>query len=130
MAQQQELDQAQRRRFVILMDDLSPPRRWESTVDIISQGPCAPINPKGWSDPLSTPQQILMRAVRTDPETGRLFLALREGYETWRDTLKQKAVEYDQKLYSDAMMLFAQDVLSRVPGGTLATPSVSATSLA
>lgn len=109
MAQQQELDQAQRRRFVILMDDLTPPRRWESTVDIISQGPCAPINPKGWSDPLSTPQQILMRAVRTDPETGRLFLALREGYETWRDTLKQKAVEYDQKLYSDAMMLFAQE---------------------
>ena len=105
----QELDQAQRRRHVVLQDDLTPSRKWESTVDIISQGPCAPINPRGWSDPLTTPQDVLMHAIRTDPDTGRLYLALREGYALWRDQLKQKHIEYDQRLYNDAMMLFGQE---------------------
>ena len=105
----QELDQAQRRRHVVLQDDLTPSRKWESTIDIIGQGTCAPINPRGWNDPLNTPQEVLMHAVRTDKDTGRLYLALKEGYELWRDALKQKHVEYDQRLYNDAMMLFGQE---------------------
>ncbi len=103
----QELDQSQRRRPVIISDDLG--RKWESTVDIISGGTCAPINPKGWSDPLDTPQSVLTKALFTDPDTARLSLGLREGYETWRDDLKKKHVDYDRKLYGDAMMLFGAE---------------------
>ncbi len=47
----QELDQAQRRKPVILKDQWG--RRWGSTIDIISQGTCAPINPQGWVDRLN-----------------------------------------------------------------------------
>lgn len=105
----QELDQAQRRRHVVLMDDFSPPRKWESTVDIIGQGTCAPINPRGWNDPLSTPQEVLKHAVRTDTDSGRLYLALREGYEAWRDALKKAATDYDRRLYDDAIRMFGTE---------------------
>jgi hypothetical protein len=104
-----ELDQSERRRPIVLLDDFIPPRKWESTIDIISQGTCAPINPKGWNDPLDTPQSVLIAALWTDPESGRPALALREQYENWRDDLKKKHVEYDQKLYGDAMMLFGAE---------------------
>ena len=103
----QELDQAQRRRYVTLPDDLG--RVWESTLDILSQGPCAPINPKGWIDPLGTPQAVLIRALQTNSDTGRLALALKESYALWRDNLKQKAKEYETRLLNDAMMLFGQE---------------------
>lgn len=104
----QELDQAQRRRPIVYRDDWG--RKWESTIDITepSLAPCAPINPKGWNDPLNTPQNVLTRALGKD-EDGRPMLRLKDSYTLWRDFLKAKHAEYDQTLYNDAVMLFGQE---------------------
>jgi hypothetical protein len=101
-----ELSQADVRQYVVIRDDFG--RRWESTVDTIAKSTCAPINPKGWSDPLNTPQTVLTAALTKD-EDGRLSLALKEGYANWRDSLKRKAEAYEQLLFNDAMMLFGQE---------------------
>jgi hypothetical protein len=101
-----ELSQFDVRQYVVLRDDFG--RRWESTVDTIAKSTCAPINPKGWVDPLNTPQAVLVRALTQD-EDGRLSLGLKEQYAAWRDELKQKAIAYEQTLFNDAMMLFGQE---------------------
>lgn len=102
----QELSQSDRRRPIVLRDNLGG-RKWESTIDTISQGTCAPINPRGWVDPLNTPQAVLTKALKRN-EDGVLYLDLQETYALWRDNLKQKAIEYDQRLYNDAVMIFGE----------------------
>lgn len=105
---QREPDQFERRRQLVIEDDFG--RRWETTEDVTpGAGPCAPINPKGWNDPLGTPQAVLTRSLRRDADTGRWVLAMRDGYAVWRDALKQASKEYEQRLYNDAMMLFAAE---------------------
>lgn len=95
----QELDQAQRRKHITLRDQFG--RKWESTIDTISQGTCAPINPRGWNDPLNTPSKYV---VLTKDEDGNL--ALEVQLDQWASQLEQDHKEYDQRLYNDAMMLF------------------------
>ena len=98
-----EKDQFQRRQHgVILRDQFQ--RRWETTVDTDSGGPCAPINPKGWVDILDTPPKF-KRLVKD--EDGRLSLEI--AVDDWITDAEKAHEIYDQKLYSDAMMLFGAE---------------------
>lgn len=101
----QELSNFDLIQHVVLRDNWG--RKWESTLNTRAKSTCAPINPRGWNDPLNTPQAILVKALHTD-EDGRLALDLKSAYADWRDSLKQKAIEYDQRLYNDAIMLFGE----------------------
>jgi hypothetical protein len=98
----EELDQAQRRRPVVLKDQWG--RKWESTIDTISGGTCAPINPKGWVDVLNTPVKFKRLAKDEDG-----MLSLNILVDEWIAYLERKHEEYDQKLYGDAMMLFGAE---------------------
>lgn len=100
-----ELSQFDVRQYAIIRDDFG--RRWESTIDTIAKSTCAPINPKGWSDPLNTPQEVLTRALAPD-EDGRLSLKLAESYGSWRDELKHKAAVYEDRLLAEAMVMFGE----------------------
>lgn len=100
------MDQAKRRRNWRARDEFG--RLWESSVDIISQGTCAPINPKGWNDPLGTPQKYLVKALVTDPDTGQLGIRIIPALEMWAAELEKAHAEYDQRLYNDAVMLFGE----------------------
>jgi hypothetical protein len=97
-----ELDQAQRRKPIVLKDQFG--RKWDSTLDTISNGTCAPINPKGWVDPLNTPSKYVRLA---KDEDGNLSLDVQ--LEQWAAQLEQDHKEYDQRLYNDAMMLFGAE---------------------
>ncbi len=98
-----EKDQYQRRQHgVILRDQFD--RRWETTIDTDSGGPCAPINPKGWHDILNTPPKF-KRLVKD--EDGRLGLDI--AVDDWIAYAEKAHELYDQKLYSDAMMLFGAE---------------------
>ena len=101
-----EMSQTDRREYAVFPDDFG--RLWETTIDIVAKGPCAAINPKGWNDPLNTPQQYLVQALGKD-QYGQRCLKLKEQLIVWRDFLKKKAHEYDQTLYNDAMMLFGAE---------------------
>lgn len=98
----EELDQAQRRRPIVVKDQYG--RKWESTIDTISQGTCAPINPKGWVDVLNTPVKFKRLAKDEDG-----MLSIEIMVDDWLTELEQKHREYDQKLYGDAMMLFGAE---------------------
>lgn len=102
----QELDQAARRRPWKGRDEFG--RLWESTVDIISQGTCAPINPYRWSDPLDTPQKYLQKAIVQDPDTGQLTIRIIPALEAWARDLEAAHKRYDEDLYRDAMQLFGE----------------------
>lgn len=103
----QERDWSERIQYAILRDNLGG-RRWETTIDTTpGAGPCAPINTRGWVDPLDTPQGVLTHALKKD-EDGRLMLDLREAYETWRDSLKQKRDAYEQLLLDNALRMFGE----------------------
>lgn len=92
------LDQAARRENAILTDDYG--REWDTTVDVISRGTCAPINPLSFHDPLNTPQKYL----RADTNRRRLHI----DFDRWIDDLENAHRDYEQKLFDDAMMLFGE----------------------
>lgn len=98
-----EKDQFQRRQHgVVLRDQFD--RRWDTTIDTDSGGTCAPINPKGWHDILDTPAKF--KRLRKD-EDGRLSLEI--AVDDWITDAEKAHEVYDQKLYSDAMMLFGSE---------------------
>lgn len=99
-------DQFERRRNWRSRDEFG--RLWESTVDVESGGPCAPINPRGWHDRLGMPQKYLVKSLTTDPETGNLGIRVMTGLELWASDLEQAHKEYDQRLYNDALTLFGE----------------------
>lgn len=101
------LDQAKRRRNWKARDEFG--RLWESTLDFISQGTCAPINPKGWNDPLGTPQKYLIKALSKDPDTDQLGIRIIPALEQWSRDLEKAHEEYEQRLYNDALMLFGTE---------------------
>ena len=100
------LSQSERRRPWRARDEFG--RVWESTIDIISQGTCAPINPRGWNDPLAMPQKYLLKALTQDPETGQLGIRIIPALEQWSNDLEQDHKRYDEKLYNDALTLFGE----------------------
>ena len=100
------LSQSERRRAWRAKDEYG--RIWESTIDIISQGTCAPINPKGWNDPLGTPQKYLVKALTNDPDTGQLGIRIIPALEQWAADLERAHEEYQQRLYNDALTLFGE----------------------
>lgn len=106
MSEAKVLSQSERRRAWRARDEFG--RLWESTIDIISQGTCAPINPKGWNDPLNTPQKYLVKALTVDPDTGQLGIRIIPALELWASDLEQSHKEYDQRLYNDALTLFGE----------------------
>jgi hypothetical protein len=97
----QELDQAQRREPIVAKDQYG--RKWESTWDTVGKGTCAPINPRGWNDPLNTPQKYV--SVIRDEDGQRSFFV---DLERWERDLEVAHREYDAKLYNDAVMLFGE----------------------
>lgn len=101
------LSQTKRRRPWRAKDEYG--RVWESTIDIISQGTCAPINPKGWNDPLGTPQKYLVKAIAQDPDTAQLGIRLIPALEQWASDLEVAHKEYEQRLYNDALTLFGTE---------------------
>lgn len=103
----QVLDQAARRKNWRARDEFG--RLWESTLDIIAQGTCAPIAPKGWTDRLGTPQKYLLKALAKDPDTDQLGIRIKPALEAWASDLEQAHQEYDQRLYNDAMTLFGSE---------------------
>lgn len=96
-----ELDQFDRREPIVGKDQFG--RKWESTWDTVGKGTCAPINPKGWVDPLNTPQKYV--SVKRDEDGMRSFFV---DLERWEQDLETAHREYDQKLYNDAVMLFGE----------------------
>jgi hypothetical protein len=96
-----ELDQAARREPIVGKDQYG--RKWESTWDTVGKGTCAPINPRGWVDPLNTPQKYI-KAIRDEDGMRSFFVDL----ERWEMDLENAHREYDQKLYNDAVMLFGE----------------------
>lgn len=70
-------------------------RKWETTWDVIGKGPCAPINPAGFHDPLGTPQKFL----RTFPdEPGRLEVLHAE----WVRERKEAMGDWTDRLHEEA----------------------------
>lgn len=78
-------------------------RKWESIWDSDAKGTCAPINPRGWVDPLNTPQKYVR--VKTDEDRQRVIFV---DLERWELDLEEAHRIYDQKLYNDAVMLFGE----------------------
>lgn len=98
-----EKDQYDRRRHGVVLRDQWD-RRWETTIDNDSGGPCAPINPKGWHDMLDTPAKF-KRVAKDDDGNVSLVIEIDE----WIAYAEKAHADYDQKLYGDAMMLFGAE---------------------
>ena len=98
----QELDQFQRRRGIVAHDQFG--RLWQAILDIISNGTCSPVAPKGWTDRLETPQKYIA-LVNDGSGTQRFEVKLGE----WAADLEEAHEAYDKKLYGDAMMLFGAE---------------------
>lgn len=96
----QTLTQAQRRRPQKLFDQHG--RKWHTTLDIVANGPCAPINPDGWGAPLLPPQKY----VKFQSENGMPSVTI--DYDFWIAELTEAHKTYDQKLYDDALLLFGE----------------------
>lgn len=75
-------------------------RTWETTIDFIANGPCAPINPK-FKSPLDYPQKYLKFQ-------GKIPHILKIDWDTWIADLEVGHRDWDTRLYDDAIMLFGQ----------------------
>ena len=91
-----EHSQSDRRRYHKMIDQHG--RDWETTLDFIANGPCAPITPR-FNSPLDIPSKY----VKFNPEdTARL----RIDYDPWIADLEEAHRDWDRRLYDDAIMLF------------------------
>lgn len=95
--EKKELAQWERRRNHTMSDQHG--RKWETTLDFIANGPCGPINPKGWSAPLSVHTKYL----KFQPEDASNLLI---EYDRWIEDTENAWKDYDTRLYNDAIMLF------------------------
>lgn len=77
-------------------------RKWETTIDFIANGPCGPINPKGWNAPLRVPTKYL----KFQPENA---MELVIDYDSWIPNVEEAWRVWDQLLYDDAILLFGTE---------------------